>query len=344
MDDADLFQEAMSSFGGRVDLTIDPLAHMYQLHIDQTRKTIARADAAIPSLPPIYFDLVDNSELQAWAFTYEGRYFIALHMGAIDALCALFYRMLADPEVLPHVGDPTKENPNLPILPALGPDAQPLIDAGVVITEPRDETRRDYAINLWITAVRFLGVHEVCHISEGHVDYFAQVLRAGFMPEFGFRPRSTDEARDLQTMELFADNRAVKSGFEAIRQNLDAAKEKNPPRGWHQFYRDPIQSAYDWAFSINSFMRLFGDDRLTAINLAATQLVSALGRLVRLTCPTERSCTPGFLLSCLHGRTRLFRLPGVATPRRRTGSPGRATYPPARTAAARRQASGSPFC
>src|SRR5690349_16653595 len=88
-------------------------------------------------------------------------------------------------------------------------------------------------------------------------------------------------------------------------------------------------------------------DGKTSIILAADKqemvyLVSVSAGETPLLC-LRRSCSPGSLLSCLHGRTRLSRLPGATTPRRRTGCPGRAPHPLARTAAARRQASGRPL-
>jgi predicted AAA+ superfamily ATPase len=103
--------------------------------------------------------------------------------------------------------------------------------------------------------------------------------------------------------------------------------------------RDATRVALAWASIVEDV-----DEGRLNIDQIQRYFVSAPGCPGGLDLSIDRSCAPCFLLPYLHGPTGLPWLPGAATPRRRTGSPGRSPDPRARTTAARRQAAGGPLC
>src|SRR5215212_5964943 len=111
MDDADIFHMKVTRYGGRLDVSSlhpDTAAGLDYVAV-RARGFLKSAAAALPEMPPIYFDFVDNWSFNACAIRGDGKYFIGVTRGAVATLGVLFDRMLADPQVLPFIGTPEEE-------------------------------------------------------------------------------------------------------------------------------------------------------------------------------------------------------------------------------------------
>src|SRR5262245_54163993 len=124
MGDADIFHEAFAEDGGRVNLKQLPAqtAEALEYQMGRARGFLQTAANALPHLPPIYFDFFNASAFTAGACLHGGRYLIGVSRGAMGTLGFVFDRMLADPRILPFIGDPSVENASPPPIPALGSD------------------------------------------------------------------------------------------------------------------------------------------------------------------------------------------------------------------------------
>jgi hypothetical protein len=215
VDEAKIFHEAVIAYGGRLDT--DRLSAAAGAGLDRVaqraRGFLRTASAVLPELPPLHFDFIDNWGFNAMAFRSGGRYFIGIHRGAVVTLNVLFDRMLADPAILPFIGDSSKERADdLPLLPDLGLDAVRSFDSVPLFPRPRDPARRATAMKFSELALDFLTAHEFAHVANGHLDYMTENLGISAIDEIG-EPSRGPEVRERmlanQTMEMDADATAV---------------------------------------------------------------------------------------------------------------------------------------
>jgi hypothetical protein len=143
------------------------------------------AAMALPGLPPIHFDFIDNLGFNAKALRYDGRYFIGVYRGTVATLAVLFDRLLADPEILPFIGDAEAETSDLPLLPDIGIDFVQSVDSVPTFPRPRDPARRAAAQKLAELALDFLTAHEFAHIANGHLDYMTKAQGISAIDETG---------------------------------------------------------------------------------------------------------------------------------------------------------------
>jgi hypothetical protein len=126
-----------------------------------------------PRLPPIYFDYVNNTSLNAWAGKdVKGQYFIGVTFGTFVILRLLFMRMLADARALPEIGDPSHESSSLPLLNDLCVNTR-LVELGA----PKDPDRLKFAVTAFEAAFSFLIRHEITHILHGHLEHPILLIR-----------------------------------------------------------------------------------------------------------------------------------------------------------------------
>jgi hypothetical protein len=267
MDDADIFREAVASKGGRLDTAgLDPAtAAGFDRVAQRARGFLRTAATALPEMPPIQFDFVDNWQFNAVAFRCQGRYFIGVYRGTAATLAVLFDRMLADPEVLPFIGDAEREAERLPQLPDLGTDFVRSVASVPPFPRPRDPARRATARKLAELALDFLTTHEFAHIANGHLDYRENRLGVSAIEEVGEpsqAPRARERALISQTMEMDADGTAV-----AISLGSDWGKVAGtfprPGPQWDYIYDRPGIVSLQWSWAVSSLFRLFGEARLT---------------------------------------------------------------------------------
>jgi len=267
MDDARVFQEAVASDGGRLDTAELPpaTAKSYEHLATRARGFLKSAQAALPWMPPIYFDFIDDWKFNAIAFKRNEQYFIGVNRGAVATLLVLFDRILADRRILTFIGDPQLEAEALPLLPNLGASFENTVASVREFSPPRDSSRRSTSNKLVEFAMDFLTGHEFAHVANGHVDHMLRTQGVSIVDELGANdgsPLSSESALASQAKEMDADNTAtlISLGCEWGRISGDLLRPGYP---WTEFYSYPGRVSFLWSFAVSSLCRIFGDTRLT---------------------------------------------------------------------------------
>jgi hypothetical protein len=139
--------------------------------------TIAKS-LAKETFPQIFFDYYDLDQVNGFAHVDDsGKGYVGVTVEAIFATYDFFYRMLSHPQILSHIGNPTREiiHPHH----SQGPfptRAKRLSERESEFTtllgvRPIDADRASYAELLGLIAIDFLMHHEVGHILLGHCQY-----------------------------------------------------------------------------------------------------------------------------------------------------------------------------
>jgi hypothetical protein len=271
VNDADLFDQAVTDDGGRLDMATLPSAIAATLYhaVVRAQGFLRTAVMALPGLPPIHFDFIDNWGFNAKALRYDGRYFIGVYRGTVATLAVLFDRLLADPEILPFIEDTEAETSDLPLLPDIGIDFVQSVDSVPTFPRPRDSARRAAAQKLVELALDFLSAHEFAHLANGHLDYMTKAQGISAIDETGGQlPRAPIE-RELalinQAMEMDADATAVLISLISLSSEWRKVTGLFPRPGpeWDDIYSRPGMVSAQWAWAVLSLFRLLGDARLT---------------------------------------------------------------------------------
>jgi hypothetical protein len=217
-------------------------------------------------MPRIHFDLIDNWQFNAFAFKHDGRHFIGLCRGALASLAVLFDRMLADPEVLPFIGDPREESRDLPLLPDIGLDFEKSVANVPVFPRPQNAAREVTARRLWELALDFLIAHEFAHIANGHVDYLHSYQGISAIDEVGksaWAPLTPETKLTSQTMEMDADALAVHISL-ANEWGRVTGRYPRPGPEWDDIYSRPGMVSLQWSWAVSTLFRLMGEALLTS--------------------------------------------------------------------------------
>jgi hypothetical protein len=128
----------------------DPSAYHSSIARELTNKA-ARARHAIqtnrdhfPRLPLIHFDWIDSPHLGAWAWRHKGVRFIGITTGGFLFLNTLLSRLMSHPEVLPHIGDPSREEASRVTQSLLSLDVSQNFATNVLPITPSDPDRLQY--------------------------------------------------------------------------------------------------------------------------------------------------------------------------------------------------------
>lgn len=265
-EDAAIFHGATADVGGRLDpATLDHPIESLDYTLTRARGLLKNAAEALPEMPSIHFDLIDNWQFNAVAFQHDGRYFIGIHRGTVASLAVLFDRMLADPEVLTFIGDPREENANLPLLPDIGLDFERSFTTVPEFPGPQDPARQATARRLWELALDFLTVHEITHIANGHIDYLSSYQSVSAVDEVGkasWAPWTPESKLTSQTMEMDADAMAVHISLMSEWGRVTGRYPRPGPE-WDDIYSRPGVVSLQWSWAVSTLFRLMGDARLT---------------------------------------------------------------------------------
>ncbi len=271
MDDADIFHEAVADDGGRLDTgSLDPaLAGGFNYVAERARGFLRTAAAALPEMPQVHFDFIDNYRFNACAFQLKGRYFIGVTRGTVATLVLLFDRMLADPEILPFIGNAEEEVATLPLLPDIGLDFEGSVASVSTFPRPQNPVRRSTANKLAELALDFLTAHEFAHVANGHVDYIEEKQGISAIEEVSgaaWMPRIRQIALTRQTMEMDADGTAVQL---SLGSEWGKVAGYFPRTGapWTEFYSYPGIVTLHWSWAVSSLFRIFGEARLTDVDV-----------------------------------------------------------------------------
>jgi hypothetical protein len=268
----DEFARAMRAQGGRVDTsTLDPkLGRIFEREAGRARTYVKSASDAVPRLPPIYFDFIDNGSINAVAFRTEAGYAIGVNAGVVLRFFAIFGRAMADPQTLPWIGQSHIECRDLPPIADLF--TENLSEYGVVdgrAAVARDPFRRLYGFHCAQTAFDFLVSHEVTHIANGHVDLEHEVNNVAALIEFNSTQSvSAERLLARQTLEMDADCGAASDGAGTLLR-----KVMQPPifgQPWSEFYQESERAFFALMFSYHSLFRIFGDAQFTAHELVSS--------------------------------------------------------------------------
>jgi hypothetical protein len=262
------FDALFKDHGRRVDLvgSIHPLlnslreagrdwcAHMVETEYGQTDRSI-------------YLDIVDNPSINAIAKVFSHDY-IAVHSGALQALLGVLFQMLSHPALFAQVGDCTEES----VQRAIGPNPFSGHEAhSVQWTLPRNEARREFAVNLATVAFVFLVMHEIGHLRNGHVDLLKTMGMAELAEIRSACPSSADPLL-RHTLEIDADCYALTrcTGFVLDRFQIDLGEDSPFTRAFRCAFGTREHAVHTLFFAMYLLFRLFdphtliGDDRLSS--------------------------------------------------------------------------------
>lgn len=271
-ENAAIFHEATADYGGRLDsFTLDRPVETLDYALMRARGFLKNAAEALPQMPSVHFDLIDNYQFNALAFEYRGRYFIGVNRGTIASLAVLFERMLADPEVLRSIGDPKQEKADLPLLPDIGLDFERSFENVPEFDGPQDPMRIATARRLWELALDFLTAHEFAHLANGHVDYLGRYQGISAIDELGkppWTPQIPESRLTSQAMEMDADAFAVHVSLASEWGRVTGIYPRRGPE-WEWIYDRPGVVSLQWSWAVSTLFRLMGDARLS--NAGAVQ-------------------------------------------------------------------------
>ena len=260
------FHEAMKSHGGRLPWELlPPTAKAIPAVYELAQTLISRANRVHPCLPSIHFDFINSNAINGIACKSNGEYFIGITGGTVTLLQLMVHRMLADPTLFTDVGDPTKEEADLPYIKEFAPNALELSKAGTKVSIPRDKVRWSYSCNLINWAAIFLVGHEIAHISCGHVDYLASNIGTPYLAELGWGAANAIKPMERQAMEGQADQYSF-AGLLGIAFEKSSTNSRASTRAQ---LADLFRRVFDYSFSANLLFRLFGDERFVGRNLAS---------------------------------------------------------------------------
>jgi hypothetical protein len=174
-----IFDEAFADFGGRANLEDYGAGYLLALCLDTYRRFLAGCEAQLAAQGTkvrLHFDFVANDQINAATCKSRGVYLLGLNVGTADRLARLFSSVLSWPEILPVIGDPSKEVA-VPFdvagclalrRPVMGERSKPGASQFLM---PRNKARRNAAICMNLMAMDFVVAHELAHALGGHVDF-----------------------------------------------------------------------------------------------------------------------------------------------------------------------------
>lgn len=271
MDDTDIFDEFVRSRGreGRYARMFPPGSEpeiAFRTMRNWAADLIRDARRCVPGLPHIYFDFVREGIPNAFAFQHRDRYFIAMTTGIPYLLQLILFRMLADRRVLPSIGDPQLEQPDLPLLTGYAPHAQNMAEADLHATLPKCLARFELAKHLRQQAIMFLLAHELAHIARGHLAYGVAKTATYMIDERSQLFGAGRHVFESQVFEMDADKRATLYGIATVRLTHETNSRINAP--WSTAPETPESLLFLWSFAVNTLFRLLGDGAFTAVDLA----------------------------------------------------------------------------
>jgi hypothetical protein len=257
------FNDALLQYGGRLtpsqlDVSCTTLMDKYRVHAYTLIRSFRNEH---PRLPPIYFDYVNNTSLNAWAVKdVKGQYFIGMTFGAFVILRLLFMRMLADARALPEIGDPSRESSSLPLLDDLCVNTR-LVELGA----PKDPDRLKFAVVAFEAAFSFLIRHEITHILHGHLEHPILNASGSILAELDLFATSASSSWTRQLMEYSADKYAALTTASTLVSHI-ADQLKSPTIGSLSVHDAIIQHFVGEC----SLFRLFGDKAIAGRELGDT--------------------------------------------------------------------------
>jgi len=230
-----------------------PIPQMFLKHVTDHILAPYYQEVRANDRDAIKFGFIDDINFNAFAIFPNT---IAVNLGSLAILLAIYRYMLATPQILPSIGDSSKEVEPPPVS-WLG-----FVDAAIM---PKDPTRRAYSLYLASMAFDFLVRHELAHLRNGHVDFLN--AEAGIQQILEINTQDSGiNLLDFQTMEMDADCYAARNGFQwfisreaELYTDTQTLVAGGPNR----------QTAYLWLFAIHGFFLAFYEAAVAASEIQA---------------------------------------------------------------------------
>lgn len=206
-----IFDKSRKKEGGVLDYESMPewMRANFTVPLEDFRKTLsgtANSSENYYVANNIYIDIIDNSTVNAVAFTAQGHEFIGVNKGALLSIYSTLQALFAHPRFLPHVGDPSRENLS-------DSGLRDFLQQGTLSRvdpiEPKCAERQRGAQFLTINACTFLLAHEVGHITKAHLIYLNE--EHGLAENYAYPPDDgeTNLSNLRHVLEIGADENAV---------------------------------------------------------------------------------------------------------------------------------------
>lgn len=244
---------------------------LLEMYRGMAAKAVNQMRPHFPRLIEIYFDYIDNGELNAVADVISdpdtGKVgYIGMFRGTPLLLRDFFQRMLSHPDVLPSLGNAKGESLNIEHTEGVVLDIKRLrkkrSDAGrsIETVVPNDMIRLLFAHYVTMVALDFLIFHEFAHIVNGHCDYI-ESLRAknpkcqSFILEANQQSASPFPLMARQMLERNADIFAANKSFASV-AGFGKSDQKEHP--FVRFCSTPKDASFAWAFAVFSIFMFWG--------------------------------------------------------------------------------------
>lgn len=247
-----IFDKTTESLGGKFTIKENQLISCILLNCREIGLELLKTIRLDVPIPKIHIDFIDSLSFNACAFKEQDIYFIGINVGAIRTLHAFFNYLLSFPDVLDFVGDNTKE-----ISPVLMKS-----DDFKLFVKPKDKIREIYAKGLFVFAVRFLIIHELAHILNGHLDLKKNEQGIPFMSEVSSDSEIESDNNfylNSQTLEYDADCYAANICIKIIIASFKSPESINTDI--KPFFESLEEALFLWSFSSYSIFRLLGNNR-----------------------------------------------------------------------------------
>jgi hypothetical protein len=252
------FDETFRPYGGRVvgPSSYGPLAGFVEYYRRRYWFLLRGLTAALPHdkrLASTYLGVIDNRNLNAIATCSHRFDLVGIYAGSIANLSVLYFMLLSHPEVLPHVGDVSKERAwfdDLSECGWTGPLAnvmsrvKPRPDR---IEFPKDPIRYVAAAQMGAMALDFLFLHEMGHLLLGHLDYLIHASGNKMVAEV--RDEASLSSPVSHGIELQADEHACHISLGAA-FGIDGSPDP-------QAFRSTTEALRRWTFAIGLLFLVF---------------------------------------------------------------------------------------
>lgn len=216
----------------------------------------------IPKLPPIYFDFIDSPSLNAGATKFKAKYYIGINSGVHFLLIDMFNKIFASKNNLPLLGNITEESSENFELNRIFNEGPALDTSKTDFITPKDPDRNIYAIQYFHFAMDFMILHEIAHITFGHVDYVQNQISLLLWTELEYEPSQSNGVMPsrAQLMELQADTFAT-INFLMLAENL-VSKNTTMQKIQNMIFQNIETFLEHWIFAIYCQFRIVNFKRL----------------------------------------------------------------------------------
>lgn len=214
------FDQIFRSKGGR--LYFDSLEDGLRPYYTQYLEVFRALSESSPNARNIYVDFIDNDEFNAIASGRGRDEFVGIFLGTVLRTQIYINAFMSDPDVFTDIGILRTETRI--------PATVEMIRSGIVgfdaksnrapapAQRPKDETRIVVANHMNMIACMFILIHELAHLTRGHLLYLRDELQMTDLNELPAVPISEHESHVRRLLEVDADRCAIQTGLARLPQ------------------------------------------------------------------------------------------------------------------------------